>query len=72
MNHIQVYIKVMSTVKKLKNIKCLKSRLNKPLRLFFNILCLKLCTYSNFYVNSFKQSMIFYYPINQFCIFEIF
>ena len=62
----------MNLKKKLLNIKCVKIRLIKPLKLFFNLIRLQLCTYFRFYINSNKNANLFVYPLDNYNIFDIF
>lgn len=61
----------MNLKKEIIAIKCLKIRLNKPLKLFFNIIRLQFCTYFRFYINNNKSNNIFYYPLDDLNIFDI-
>lgn len=61
----------MNLKKKLKVLKCLKIKPTKPLKLFFNIIRLQFCTYFKFYINCNKHAILFYYPLDDYNIFDI-
>lgn len=61
----------MNLNKKLAAIKHFKARLNRPLRFYLDLVCLELCTYSNFYVNCSKYNNVFFYSAEDFNVFEM-
>lgn len=61
----------MNLKKKLLTIKCLKIRLNKPLKLFFNLIRLIFCTYYRFSISCNKHANVFHYALDSYCIFDI-